>query len=117
MTPLAQGVIDPTDAALANEAISQDAFAEPINAGRVMMPRRKRGLHPAMFAIPLGLLVALGGGAYYVIKQKNTSADPVPSSLGAVAPTVTGKPASRLNITVGENGTLYACQAELGSQA
>ena len=29
LTPLAQGVIDPTDAALANEAISQDAFAEP----------------------------------------------------------------------------------------
>ncbi|MDO4427324.1 MAG: hypothetical protein Q4B88_04275 [Moraxella sp.] len=63
----------------------------------------------------LGLLAVAGGGYYFLSKED------APVSTPAEAPAeplvVQTLPPSRLSITVDANGELYACHAELGSNA
>lgn len=74
----------------------------------------KRRLSPLVLALGVGLLlVSLGAGVWYLLKKEETPPTLTPPST-APAPTLN---APRLSLTTGENGTLYACQAEVGSSA
>lgn len=73
--------------------------------------------NPLLMGLGAGLIaLAVGGGAWYLLKDKSNSSETAPVHDPNVAtPTVTSLNPPRLSLTSGENGTLYACQAEVGN--
>lgn len=78
-------------------------------------------------ALPIFLLLlaAGGGGAFWYHQQSLNEPVPEPAQTVVAEPTppppppllVQSLPASHLSLTVGEEGKLYACRAELGNEA
>ena len=73
--------------------------------------------NPLLMGLGAGLIaLAVGGGAWYLLKDKSGSSETAPVHDPNVAtPTVKSLNPPRLSLTSGENGTLYACQAEVGN--
>ncbi|OOR89804.1 OmpA family protein [Moraxella bovis] len=73
--------------------------------------------NPLLMGLGAGLIaLAVGGGAWYLLKDKSDSSETAPVHDPNVAtPTVISLNPPRLSLTSGENGTLYACQAEVGN--
>lgn len=84
-------------------------------AGQRVAPKRQ-SVNPMAMVGVLGLVCLLaGGGYYYWQKQQTPSAEvATPASEPLVVQSLTP---SRLSITVGQKGELYACHAELGDSA
>ncbi|MDO5651586.1 MAG: OmpA family protein [Moraxella sp.] len=78
-------------------------------------PKKSRAINPVMIAVPVLLLGVLAAGAWYYLQHKSPNATNTPTT--AAAPSITAKLSAELNITVGENGELYACRAQLGNSA
>lgn len=128
---------DPTTNPMANDDSERGVHAQTDGLEEEVLPPKARSIRgagrakvrknkdttqksPAALLLGLGaLLLAGAGGAYYYFSQKQ-SAEEVPSAPEVQvvdAPAVQALPPSRLSITVGQAGELYACHAELGSNA
>lgn len=81
-------------------------------AGQRVAPKRQSVNTWAMVGV-LGLVCLMGGGGYYYWQKQQASSAEVatPANEPLVVQSLTP---SRLSITVGQKGELYACHAELG---
>lgn len=104
----------------------QDTHAEGLDADHKLSddivsttthkPKPKKA-NTAFIALGVGLLALLaGGGIWYALSRDATQDEPPITYDASVArPDVESLNPPRLSITSGENGTLYACQAEVGN--
>lgn len=104
----------------------QDTHAEGLNADHKPLsddivstthkPKPKK-TNTAFIALGAGLLALLaGGGIWYALNKDNTQDDaPIVYDANVARPDVEALNPPRLSLTSGENGTLYACQAEVGN--
>lgn len=104
----------------------QDTHAEDLDTNQKTLsddivstthkPKPKKA-NTAFIALGVGLLALLaGGGIWYALSRDATQDEPPITYDASVArPDVESLNPPRLSITSGENGTLYACQAEVGN--
>lgn len=102
---------DPLTAFFDDETLTEEDDLEP-----TYQPKPKPSQKPLIVGLCVaGLALALGGGTwFYLKKQKGTEEVPVISQADKALYTGSLNP-PKLSLTTGENGTLYACKADVGS--
>lgn len=77
-------------------------------------PKKTSSPAPVLLGVLLGALIVGGGVGIWHFTKSKTEANNVAQTNANTTQTTTNPP--RLSITAGENNTLYACYAEVGSQ-
>ncbi len=91
-----------------------DPAPDHISHPRRVTPQ-KRNLNPIALGFLSGLVALALGVSFWFFYHKNNTTEQAPSAAAIPASETLNAP--KISITTGDNGTLYACQAELGNQA
>ena len=75
---------------------------------------QKKPINPLVFGAAALAIAAIGAGTWFVVSSHKKDPSQTPDT--QAIQTTQSLNAPRISITTGENGTLYACQAEIGSQ-
>lgn len=103
-----------------NKQDNQNDISDNLTLAKNKVPARlstKPKPKAGFFLIILPVLCMLGFGVWYFVQKNKNKDSGVPIAQETLpVPTVQSLPPSSIRLTVGENGALYACQAELGSK-
>ncbi len=92
--------------------VANHSLADSTEGVLIATPKPKG--NPLLLALPI-LALVLGGGAWWYFQPKKQ--DAAPAAPQVATPQVQALPPALIRLTVGQSGELYACQAELGTQA
>lgn len=102
-----------------NKQDNQNDISDNLTLAKNKVPARlstKPKPKAGFFIIVLPILCLLGFGVWYFVQKQKTDNTTATTPEVLPVPTVQSLPPSSIRLTVGENGALYACQAELGSK-
>lgn len=114
-SPIPDATFNKAQEAEANHPDTGHATPGGLNGHQPIKPKITRP-NPLLMGLGAGLIALLiGMTAWYLSQKKSNQAPVLASDPNVATPSIEALNPPRLSLTSGENGVLYACQAEVGN--